>query len=384
MGKLNAKTVENAKPQDKIYRLFDGYGLYLEVSPKGGKYWRIKYYFNDKERRLGLGVYPIVSLADAREKCINAKKLLDKGQDPAEIKKLKKLEVKQDYENSFENVAREWHEQNKHTWKPKHAENILKRFESKIFPVIGKRPVKAVTAPEVLDAVRRVQEAGNIDLAHRTLQMCSKVFRYAIATGRAERDIAADLKGAIPPTKTKGRAFLKEKDLPKFLKRLEDYEINHNGKLLTKLAFKLIILTFVRSIELRGAKWKEIDFEKKEWRIPAERMKMNEVHIVPLSRQAIEILKQIHQITGNNGFDYIFPSQSKPSAVMSDNTLMKVIHVMGYRGQVTVHGFRKTASTILHEQQFDSKWRGCPSNCVRFVICMCLYIYSPFKEYVKL
>lgn len=356
MGKLTAKQVENAKPKEKIYRLFDGYGMYLEVSPKGGKYWRIKYYFNKKEKRLRLGVYPITSLAEARERCIQAKKLLDNGQDPAEVQKLQKLERKEGYENNFENIAREWHEQNKHTWKPNHAENILKRFESKIFPIVGKRPIKDIKPNEILVAINKVLDDGNIDLARRLLQMCSKVFRYAISTGRAEFDVADPIKDALPAPKTEGRAFLKEKELPDFLKALENYERDYNGKTLTKLAFKLIVLTFVRSIELRGAKWDEFNFEKKEWRIPPERMKMDEVHIVPLSKQSIEILKEVKKVTGNNAFGYVFPSQNMPNKIMSDSTLIKLIYVMGYKGEVTVHGFRKTASTILHEEQYDSKW----------------------------
>lgn len=357
VGKLTNMECQNAKfnTDGKGNKLADGNGLILHLK-KAGKYWHFNYRFLDKQRTISFGVYPEISLKEARNRRDDARQLVRNKVDPSETKKMQKIELKTGYENNFENIAREWHKQNEHTWKEKHAASILKRFETKIFPVIGNRPIKDIQSVEVLRAVKNVLDEGKIDLAKRTLQMCSKVFRYAIATGRAEHDVAEPVKDSMPAPKTIGRAFLSEKELPPFLKKLENYEREFGGKTLTKLAFKLLVLTFVRSMELRGAKWAEFNFDKKEWRIPAERMKMNEVHIVPLAKQSIEILEQIKELTGNNTFGNVFPSQKQPNVIMSDNTLIKVIYVMGYKGDVTVHGFRKTASTVLHEEQYDSKW----------------------------
>lgn len=244
-----------------------------------------------------------MSLAEAREGRETAKKRLDAGQDPMETKKLDRLELQTNYENNFENLAREWHAHKIHTWKPIHAERILSRLGRDIFPKIGARPICDITAPELLDAVRRVEARGNYDLAHRVMQTCGQVFRYAVATGRAEKDITQDLKGALKPAKSKTLAYLSEGELPTFLKKLDRYE-EYRGNTLTKLAFKFLVLTFVRSGEIRGAKWDEINWEKKEWRIPADRMKMKEQHIVPLAPQAIAILKEIHKFTGDGYSGY--------------------------------------------------------------------------------
>ncbi len=239
--KLTDLKCKNAKPKDKLYRLFDGAGLYLEINPNGSKYWRLKYRFNGKEKRMGLGIYPSVSLQEAREKRYSAKKKLEIDVDPAEDKKLKKLELQANYENNFEALARRWHEQNLYTWNPKHADNILKRFEANIFPIIGKRPIRAITPPELLAAVERVQAKGNHDLAHRMMQMCSKVFRFAVARGLCDRDITFDLRGALKPVRSEGLAYLSEKELPEFLRKLDRYE-EYSGKTLTKLAFQLLVL----------------------------------------------------------------------------------------------------------------------------------------------
>ena len=352
MNELTATAVQKAKPKEKLYRLFDGGGLYLEVTPSGGLYWRMKYRFNNKEKRMAFGVYPIISLQEAREKRRLAKKMLDAGQDPNEQKKLDRLERQVSYENNFENVAREWHQQQIHTWKPVHAERILKRLEADVFPKVGARPIKALTAPELLAAFKAVEARGSRDLAHRIMQTTSQVFRYAVATGRAERDMTVDLKGALQPVRSINYAHLKEDSLPTFLKKLERYEEDYGGNILTKLAFKLLVLTFVRSTEIRGALWDEIDFDKAQWKIPASRMKMKEQHIVPLSTQSIAVLKEIHKITHHNYCNYIFPSQHDPRKIMSENTFLRVIEIMGYKGKATAHGFRATASTILNENGY--------------------------------
>lgn len=332
-------------------KLSDGGGLFLHIK-ETGKYWRMNYRFLNKQKTLYLGVYPQVTLAEAREKRDEARKLIDAGKDPATQKKLDRLELQMSHDNSFEAIAREWHTQKRHTWKPEHAETILKRLEGNIFKKIGKRPIKEVTAPELLSALRILEKEGKRDLAHRQLQHCSQIFRYAIATGRADFDITTNLKGALQPVKSRGLAYLPEKELPAFLRKLEHYDTEYRGALLTKLAFKLLILTFVRSGEIRGAKWDEINWEKAQWKIPAERMKMKDPHIVPLAKQSIEILKQIRLISGHSLSGYIFPSQNDPRKTMSENTFLRAIDVMGYKGQTTGHGFRSTASTILNEYGF--------------------------------
>jgi len=303
---------------------------------------------------LSLGVYPRTTLAEAREKREAAKKLLEQGKDPSETKKLKKLEIVTNYANNFEALAREWHSQNSHTWQPKHSRNILQRLETYLFPIFGYRPIKEVTPPELLAAIRKVEEKGNHDLTKRLLQHSSKIFCYAIATGRAERDPTYGLGEALKPAKTKHNPFLDEKQFPGFLKELNKYDTpKYNGHTLTKLAFKLLILTFVRSGEIRGAKWEEVDFDKAQWRIPASRMKMKTPHIVPLAKQSLDILKQVKKISGHNYSNYVFPSNANPRNCMSENTFLRAIEIMGYKGKTTGHGFRSTASTILNENQFN-------------------------------
>lgn len=354
--KLNDVAIKNTKPKEKPYKLTDGGGMFLLVHPNGSKYWRLKYRFLGKENTLGLGQYPQTSLKEARERRERIKKQLEQGIDPAHKKKQDKLSLKVVHGNTFESIAREWHSQKQHSWKPVHAETILKRLEANIFPIIGKHPITHIETPELLHALRKLEEQGKRDLAHRQLQHCGQIFRYAIATGRAKFDITANLKGALQPAISKGHAHLTEKELPPFLKKLEHYDGKFGGTPLTKLAFKLLILSFVRSGEIRGAKWEEIDWAKKEWKIPAARMKMDSPHVVPLAKQAIAILKEVQDISGDNYAGYIFPSHKNPRNIMSENTFLRAIEVMGYKGKTTGHGFRSTASTILNEEGFNKDW----------------------------
>ncbi|MCH2547807.1 MAG: tyrosine-type recombinase/integrase [Alphaproteobacteria bacterium] len=356
-------------PDGKGNKLADGAGLYLHLQEQG-KYWRMNYRFLGKQKTLSFGTYPLISLAEAREKRDAAKKQLDRDQDPMEVKKLRKLELHTNYENNFEAIAREWHQHKFHTWKPDHAERILKRLEADVFPKIGKRPISGLTPPELLEAVRQIEARGHCDLAHRALQTCGQVFRYAVATGRAQRDITPDLRGALKPTRSKNLAFLKESELPAFLHKLERYEEDYGGKLLTKLAFKLLILTFPRSSEIRKATWDEINFEKAEWRIPAERMKMKDQHIVPLAPHAVALLKEIYQLSGNSFGNFLFPSQHGTRKPMSENTFLRVIEVLGYKGKTVGHGFRSTASTVLNENGFrgdviERQLAHCERNQIR-------------------
>lgn len=337
----------NTKPGDKPKKLADGEGLYLEVMPSGGKYWRMKYRFAGKEKRLAIGVYPAISLLKAREQKTRARKLLMEGIDPSSAKKQVKQKIILNQQNNFEAIAREWHERQTGAWTPLYAKAVLKRLEKDVFPAIGHRPIADITAPELLAALRTIEKGDALDLAHRAHQMTGQIFRYAIATGRAERDISVDLRGALKTRKKEHYAHLEARELPAFFDALHAL----NGNVQTKLAIELLIHTFVRTIELRGARWEEIDFDKAEWRIPAERMKMREKHIVPLSPQALAILHQLHKITGWS--EYVFPSQNRQKMpYMSENTILHNLYRMGYKGKVTAHGFRATASTILNEHGF--------------------------------
>ena len=288
---LTETAIRNAKPAEKPIRLFDGGGLYLEVSPRGGKWWRLKYRQNGKEKRISLGVYPDVGLKLARERRDEARKQIAQGQDPSDVKRAEKAQAKAQAENSFEKVAREWHEKQKGRWVLDHAARVLGSLEKDIFPEIGGQPVDAITPPTVLATIRKIEKRGVKDYPSRVLQRVHAVFRYAVQTGRATMNPAADLSGALKSHKVEHRAALSRADLPEFIEKLEKYE----GQPLTRLALKLALLTFVRTKELRGARWEEFDIERAEWRIPAERMKMRAEHIVPLSKQAIAVLEELSE-----------------------------------------------------------------------------------------
>ncbi len=344
---LTDKSVKNAKATDKQYKLSDSGGMYLLVAANGGKYWRLKYRFNKKEKTLALGTYPQVSLKEAREKREVAKKSLEAGLDPSQEKKLEKLQRNINSENNFESIAKEWHEKQIQKWTPRHAHYVLRRLETDIFSQIGSRPIAEITAPELLLTLQKIEKRGAIDIAHRALQTCGQIFRFAIVTGRANRDISSDLKGALITRKKTNYARLEESELPEFLAKLEKYD----GELQTKLALKFLILTFVRTKELRGARWEEFNFDTNEWHIPAERMKMRQKHIVPLSKQALLVVEKIRKLNSNK--ELLFPSQISPNKIISENTLLFALYRMGYHSRTTVHGFRGTASTILNEKGFD-------------------------------
>jgi integrase len=345
-------TVKSAKPQDKNYKLSDEKGLFLLINKSGGKYWRFKYRFLEKEKLLSFGVYPEISLKEARDKRDEARKLIREGIDPAQQKKVEKLTRHINSENSFENITREWHEKQKPSWTERYARHVLKRLEDNLFKFIGYKSINEITAPELLASIREIEKRGAIDIAHRVLQTSGQIFRYAIVTGRATHDVSADLKGALQTRKKQHYNSLPEKEFPEFLQKLETYDGEYEGDKQTKLAFKLLINTFVRTVEIRGARWEEFDFVKKEWRIPAERMKMREEHIVPLSKQSLAILAELKPITGHR--ELLFPNRNKPLTPISENTLIYALYRMGYKGRTTTHGFRSTASTILHENRFPS------------------------------
>jgi integrase len=343
---LSDSKARNAKPRSKPYKITDGGGLFLFITPAGGKYWRLKYFFAGKEKLLALGVYPEVTLADARERRAQARKLLAAGNDPAEAKKEARRLTALKNDNLFETVAREWFEQRKHEWASASADTMLARLERHILPKLGRRPIADITPPEVLAVLRVVEDRGTLETARRVMQICGKIFMYGIATGRAERNPVPDLRGALKTPVVTHYSFLKASDLPSYLNKLDSYD----GGLLTRLALRLLLLTFVRTSELRGAQWTEIDWKKAQWRIPPERMKMKELHIVPLSRQAIAVLRELQALSGDRRF--IFPNLHNPFAYMSENTMLYALYRMGYHSRTTGHGFRSTASTILNEHGF--------------------------------
>jgi integrase len=343
---LSDAKVRNAKARAKQFKISDGDGLFLLVMPNGSKYWRLKYFFNGKEKLLALGVYPYVTLSDARDRRTQAKKALAAGVDPGaakqETKRLEELRAG----NSFEVIAREWYDKRKHEWKPSSAKTMLERLERHILPKLGPRPITEINAPEVLAVLRVIEDRGTLETTRRAMQICAKVFMYAIATGRAERNPVPDLRGALKTPVVTHYSYLTASELPEYLQKLESY----HGSLQTKLALRMLLLTFVRTRELRGAKWAEIDWDKAEWRIPAERMKMKEMQLVPLSKQAIAVLRELQKLSGYR--DYVFPNQHNPATFMSENTMICALYRMGYHSRTTGHGFRSTASTILNEHGF--------------------------------
>lgn len=347
--KLNDTKCRTAKPSKKSIKMADGGGMYLEVMPNGSKYWRLKYRYNGKEKRLALGVYPIVSLKQAREKRDEAKELLADNKDPSLEKKKKKALSKQSAVNTFEEIAREWHDNNKSKWSERYADGIMTRLETYIFPEIGSYPITEIEPPVLLQTIRKIENRPAIEIAKRQLQKCGEVFRYAIATGRAVRDPSFDIKGALKPQKTTHYAALDVKELPEFLETLKRNDARLYRS--TQNAIKLIMLTFVRTNELIGARWEEINFDDKEWVVPAERMKMRKEHIVPLSSQAIEILENQKEIVGH--WPLVFPSTVRPKQPISNNTILGAIKRMGYQGRMTGHGFRALAmSTIKQELNY--------------------------------
>ncbi len=343
---LSDTAIRKAKPTDKTQRLFDGGGLYLEITPAGGKLWRQKYRFGGKEKRLAHGTYPEVSLAEARERRDDARKLLAAGTDPGEHKKAEKLAGEDRAANSFEAVAREWFGKFAPNWAASHAGKIMGRLENDLFPWIGSRPVAEIKAPELLRCLRRIESRGALETAHRVLQNAGQVFRYAIATGRADRDPSTDLRGALAPWKPQHYpAPTDPKAVGELLRAIDGY----TGGNVVKAMLRLAPLVFVRPGELRQAEWAEIDLEAAEWNIPAHKMKMREPHMVPLSRQALEILTDLQPLTGNRA--HVFPGGHDPRKPMSEAALNAALRRMGYdKTTMTAHGFRAIARTLLDEE----------------------------------
>ena len=346
---LTDTAIKKAKPGAKPGKLSDGKGLYLLVSPAGSKLWRWKYRVLGKEKVLALGAYPAVSLAQAREGQDTARKMLASGNDPMVVRKADKLASQAAAENSFESVARKWWSH----WKParseQHASQVMRRFEADVFPHIGARPVTEIQASELVAMLKAISGRGANDLAQRALQTSGQVFRYAIAHGLAKRNPAADIKPSdvLPSRQKQNMARIDGKELPELMRRIDAYQ----GTPITRMAMKLMAMTFVRTTELIGARWDEFDLGDMRWDIPASRMKMKTPHIVPMSTQAVSVLKTLHLVTGHSPL--LFPGERDHEKSMSNNTILKALQRMGYKGRMTGHGFRGVASTLLHEMGFD-------------------------------
>jgi integrase len=349
--RLTDVRIRNAKPSSKAYKLGDDGGMYLLVKPNGGRYWRMDYRFGGKRQTLAFGVYPIVTLSDAREHRQEARRLLVQNIDPGLAKKAGKRAGRLRGENTFEAVAREWLDNQRHRLAPRYYGLLLARLKADIFPQIGSRPVAEIDAPELLEALKKVEKRGVIETARRLRQTCGQIFRYAAASGRAKRDPSSDLRGALKsPGRPRGHKAMPYDELPKFLNALNSYE----GDMRTRLALKLMVLTFARTTELRAARWFEIEnLEGSQpiWRIHAERTKMKREHIVPLAPQAVDLLRELRALPGSDASHFLFPSPSR-EGYMSNNTMLYALYRMGYHSRATVHGFRAMASTVLNEMGF--------------------------------
>lgn len=343
---ITTLAIKGAKPKEKKYRLYDTGGLYMEITPSGGKLWRFKYRYGGKEKLLAIGKYPDLSLKEARAKHSEARNQLANELDPSAVKQEVKQKNQDAASNSFEIVTREWAHKNSKKWTPSNSKLVIRRFERDVFPWLGKTAIENVSAPELLKTLRRIENRNALYTAHKILQNCGQVFRYAIATGRATSDPSAALKGALPPVKQRHHSSITDPvAIGGLLRAIRDYQ----GSFVTKCALNFAPLVFVRPTELRHAEWQEIDTEKAEWRIPANKMKMGAVHIVPLSTQAIAILDELRPLTGNG--KYLFPSVRSASRPMSENTINAALRRLGYTSkEMTGHGFRSMASTLLNEQ----------------------------------
>lgn len=338
---LTDTAIRNAKPAEKDSKLFDGGGLFLLVKPTGARWWRLKYRIDGREKLLSLGVYPAVSLKDAREQRDDAKRLIARGIDPSAQRQATKAEKA----DTFEAVAREWFAKMAPTWAAGHAEKVMRRMELYLFPWIGSRPIGKLTAPDLLNCLRRVESRGKHDTALRAKQNAGQVFKYAVATGRADRDPSGDLRGALtPPVRAHYATITDPAEIGGLLRALDGY----SGTFTVACALKLAPLVFTRPGELRKAEWSEFDLDGAQWRIPGARMKSRAPHIVPLSTQAVAILRELQPLTGAGR--YLFPGRSG-SGHVSENTFNAALRRLGYdSGQFTAHGFRAMASTLLNEQ----------------------------------
>lgn len=344
--------IKNLKYPGKPTKVTDGGGLFLYLSASGKKLWRMTYYFERRERVLSFGEYPVVTLQKAREKRMEVKQLLAEGIDPAALKKAAKEEQISEVKDMFQSVALEWFEARTTDFSEKHRGTVMYRLEKYIFPIIGKEHIDRMEAQDVLKVVLPIEKKGQNETARRLLQIIGQIYRYAVITGRARRNPVTDLHGAIRPRNVTHRAAITEpKRVGQLLRNIDDYE----GYFPIVCALKLAPLVFVRPTELRAAEWSELDFETNEWRIPATRMKMKQMHIVPLSRQAVKILKELYEFSGNGKL--LFPSIRTVTRPLADATVLNAIRRMGYsKDEMCTHGFRSLASTLLNELGYNRDW----------------------------
>jgi integrase len=335
--KLTATECKNAKPKDKPYKLADGGGMFLLVQPNGARYWRLKYRYANKEKLLALGVFPEVSLSEARQKRDAARKVLDVGEDPSNVKREKKRQTIEKSEQTFERVAREWHQKSSAKWTTGYATKIMDSLEQNAFPSIGRRPIADISAKEMLDMLSKVEARGALETASRVKQRCSAVFNYAITRLLTTNNPILPLRGSFQAPKNKNHARLKIEELPEFMSKLSVYD----GRKQTALAIRFLAYTFVRTGELRHARWSEFDLDAAQWRVPAERMKMKEQHLVPLSKQVVALLRELKAFNGDG--ELVFPGDRVASKPMSENTILFALYRMGYRSKMTGHGFRGIA-----------------------------------------
>lgn len=349
-GKLTDATVKSAKPKDRPYRMADGGGMFLQVNPDGSKYWRQAYRFGGRQKLLALGVYPSVSLRRAREKRDDARKQLDKGIDPCAAKKAQKLAAAG--ADTFAAIAAEWQSKISPTWGPGHCKRVQRLLDLDLLPHLGSKLANEITAPQILATLRRMEARGALQQLARCKTICTGIMAYAVATGRAERNPVKDLAGALEARPVKHHASITEpKKVGKLIRAVREYD----GYFVTKCALELLPLVFVRPGELRKAEWSEFDLDAAEWRIPAHRMKLREQHIVPLSKQAIAVLRKLHPVTGGRAL--VFPGVRHHAKPLSENTINAALRNLGYtKDEMTGHGFRSVASTLLNEQGYNRDW----------------------------
>ena len=344
---LNDRQIKNAKPTEKPYKLTDGHGLHLLIKPNGGKYWRLDYAIDRKRKTLAIGVYPLISLAEAREAAENARRMIAAGQDPSAAKQQAKQERQAALLNTFEAITRRWHSENLHRWKPDNAARILNHFEKDVFPYIGGLQIDGIAVADIKAVIERVAARNAAATAEKIRQWIAAVYGYAAMLEITDRNPAAPLRGFLAKAETRHLPALPREELVEFYRRLLTADIDAQNR----IAVMLIMLVFVRSTELRGGQWHEIDWQAKTWTIPAERMKLPRAHVIPLSDWALELLEELQVITGHTA--YLFPSRTRTAGFISEATLNRIIERLGYKGTATPHGFRCLASSVLNEQNFN-------------------------------
>lgn len=344
---LNDRQIKHSKPKDKPYKLTDGNGLYLHITPAGGKLWKLDYAIDGKRKTLSIGKYPHLSLVEAREAAENARKMKAQGIDPSQAKQQAKAERQAALLNTFEHIARDWHQNNISRWKPNHAQRIMRYLEKDVFPYIGSSPIQELRVAHIKQVLDAITARGVAETAEKIRQWINKIFNYALMLERVDGNPASALVGYIQPQTTEHMPALPREELTEFYRRLLQVDAEPQNR----LCLMLLVLCFPRNTEIRGGEWKEINWQAKTWTIPASRMKRPREHLIPLSDWAMELLQELHQLTGKGRF--MFPNRNTISGYISENTLGNILNRIGYKGIATPHGFRSLASSILNEQGFN-------------------------------